>query len=171
MNSSRGRKGPLRSPRRRGGMSLLETILAIAILGGALATLGALIRVGARAAAEAQDLTVAQTLCETRVSEVAIGTLPLAPSGLQMCPETPEWSFALQIAPLEQEGLFMVVCTVQKNGPSPKPTSFTLSRRVLDPGIEYAEIELEEQEAAEEAAAEEEAAAAAAATPATGGGM
>ena len=39
----------------RHGLSLLEVILAIAILGGSLATIGQLIRIGARNAAEERD--------------------------------------------------------------------------------------------------------------------
>ena len=39
-------------PANKRGLSLLEVILAIAILGGALVTIGQLIRIGARSAAE-----------------------------------------------------------------------------------------------------------------------
>src|SRR5438132_6035567 len=59
------------SPKR--GLSLLEVILAIAILGGSLATIGQLIRIGARNAAEARDLTMAQLYAESQMNRVASG--------------------------------------------------------------------------------------------------
>ena len=62
---------------RRRGLSLLEVILAIAILGGALATIGQLIRVGARNAAEARDLTMAQLYAESEMNGIAAGWYPM----------------------------------------------------------------------------------------------
>src|SRR5437868_12631765 len=59
------------------GLSLLEVILAIAILGGALVTIGQLIRIGARSAAEARDLTMAQLYAESEMNRIASGADPL----------------------------------------------------------------------------------------------
>jgi len=58
---------------RRRGLSLMEVILAIAILGGSLATIGQLIRIGARNAAEARDLTMAQLYAESQMNRFASG--------------------------------------------------------------------------------------------------
>ncbi|MBW8884274.1 MAG: prepilin-type N-terminal cleavage/methylation domain-containing protein, partial [Planctomycetia bacterium] len=49
------------------GLSLMEVILAIAILGGALAMIGQLIRIGSRSAAEARDLTMSQLYAESEM--------------------------------------------------------------------------------------------------------
>src|SRR6267142_4684050 len=68
---------PMRPPQRRRGLSLLEVILAIAILGGSLATIGQLIRIGARNAAEARDLTMAQLYAESEMNRLATGIDPL----------------------------------------------------------------------------------------------
>ena len=59
------------------GLSLLEVILAIAILGGALVTIGQLIRIGARSAAEARDLTMAQLYAESEMNGIAAGWYPM----------------------------------------------------------------------------------------------
>jgi prepilin-type N-terminal cleavage/methylation domain-containing protein len=59
--------------RRNAGLSLLEVILAIAILGGCIAVIGELVRLGARQAEEARELTTAQLLCESKLEEIAAG--------------------------------------------------------------------------------------------------
>ena len=53
----------------RRGLSLLEVMLAIAILGGSIAVIGELIRVGTISAAKTRDLTTAQILCESTLAE------------------------------------------------------------------------------------------------------
>src|SRR5262245_45353897 len=50
------------------GLSLMEVILAIAILGGALVTIRQLIRIGARSAAQARDLTMSQLYAESEMN-------------------------------------------------------------------------------------------------------
>ena len=55
------------------GLSLLEVMLALAILGGALAVIGELTRLGARSAETARDLTRAQRYCENKMAEVSAG--------------------------------------------------------------------------------------------------
>ena len=57
---------------RRRGLSLLEVILAIAILGGAIAAIGELVRLGVRSASYAKQPTQAHLLCDTRMAEIAL---------------------------------------------------------------------------------------------------
>ena len=54
----------------RNAFSLLEVILALSILAGAVAVLGELLRTGVRNAQTARDLTRAQMLCEEIEAEV-----------------------------------------------------------------------------------------------------
>ncbi|MCH5374492.1 MAG: type II secretion system GspH family protein, partial [Planctomycetes bacterium] len=84
----------MKSPLRR-GLSLLEVILAVAILGLGLAIIGELIRNGTRQAEEVRFLTAAQLLCESKLEEVAAGVVPPAsgssdirhpPFAVRMCP-------------------------------------------------------------------------------------
>src|SRR5262245_65602667 len=60
------------------GLSLMEVILAIAILGGALVTIGQLIRIGARSAAQARDLTMSQLYAESEMNGIAAGYYPMS---------------------------------------------------------------------------------------------
>ena len=63
-----------------GAFTLLEVILAIAILAGALATLGELIRDAVRNADGTHDLMRAELLAETIMSQVQSGELALGSS-------------------------------------------------------------------------------------------
>src|SRR3990167_9940511 len=58
---------------RRPGFSLLEVILALAILAGAVAVLGEVARHGLDTAPIARDLTYAQLLCESQLAEITSG--------------------------------------------------------------------------------------------------
>ena len=69
----------------------MEVILSIAILGGAMATIGELIRIGAANAAIARDLTTAQIYCESRMAEVASGAVTLDSVGTEPLDESGEW--------------------------------------------------------------------------------
>ena len=62
----------------RKGLTLLEVLLALAILGGALAVIGELSRIAARNAEQARDLSTAQRLCENKMAEIAAEIVRLA---------------------------------------------------------------------------------------------
>jgi general secretion pathway protein I len=140
----------------RRGLSLLEVILAIAILGGALATIGQLIRIGSRNAAAARDLTLAQIHCESTLNEVAAGAIPLAAASDVPLDEYGEWLYTVESAPIDDGGLIELRVTVhQSPDAAARPVSYTLTRWMIDPAVE-------EAAAAEAAAMKEQAAAAAA---------
>lgn len=130
--------------KRTRGLSLLECILALAILGVALGIIGQHIRVGTRSAATARDLTTAQLLAESRMSELAAGAVPLEPVMLEPMPDAPEWLLTVEISPLDIEGLVAVRVVVTHNVPTRlDPTSFSLVRWMVDPAIDFAELEAE----------------------------
>jgi len=55
------------------GLTLLEVILALIILGGALVAVGELIRTASRSARDARDATSAQVIADSLMSEIAAG--------------------------------------------------------------------------------------------------
>jgi hypothetical protein len=115
-------------------MSLLEVILAIAILGGSMAVIGELVRIGSRCAATARDLTMAQILCESKLGELAAGALTPDPVDGAPADETGEWLYSVQSEPIDQAGLLSVAITVQQNPDEiDRPVSFTLVRWIVDP--------------------------------------
>ena len=70
---------PLELRGRRGGFSLMEVILATAILLGSVVVLAELAGLGRRQSEKAQTLAEAQQLCEQTLNEVLIGLRPLEP--------------------------------------------------------------------------------------------
>lgn len=135
----------------RCGMTLLEVILAIAILGGSLAVLGELVRVGTRTARAARVLTTAQLLAESLVAEVTAGvTAPDPIDGVinDFCGL--RWQYVVQIEQVDQKGLLAVAVTVREDkDASERPVSFALVRWMIDP---QTECDLEEAAAAAAAA-------------------
>lgn len=87
MRSARGRL--TRASRR--AFSLLEVILALGILVGALAVIGELVRSGLRNAQIARDLSQAQLLCESRLAEIHAGAASAEPAGKTPVPNYQGW--------------------------------------------------------------------------------
>lgn len=125
----------------RRGLSLLEVILAIAILGMSMVTLAELVRIGSRSAREARELTVAQLLCEAKLSEVAMGLVPAQAATQQPCETDPNWVFSIDVQPANETGLMIVMVRVSEAQPSaPRPLEFTLTRWMVDPNLDLAAL-------------------------------
>lgn len=121
----------------RRGLSILETMLALAILGGTLAALGELVRTGTRAAQRAEDVTIGQMLCENLINETVVGLRPLN-GGQGVFPDYPEWAYMIEVMPVdEQGGLLAVAATVMHNDGTPQPFQFQLIRWTIDPVFKY----------------------------------
>ena len=118
------------------GFSLLEVILALAILAGALAILSEVARTAMWNAGRTRDLAQAQLLCESKLAEILAGIEPAEPiSGASLeTGQSPEWLYSIEITPLDVEGLVEVRVTVEQDLPPEKrPVSCTLVRWMVDP--------------------------------------
>jgi hypothetical protein len=112
----------------------MEVILAIAILGGALATIGELIRIGARNAAITRDLTTAQLYCESKMNEAASGVIDLENLETETLDEEGEWMCVITTEALDQQQLIAVNVTVGQNPDLfARPVSFSMTRWIIDP--------------------------------------
>jgi hypothetical protein len=112
----------------------MEVILAIAILGGAMATIGELIRIGARNAAITRDLTTAQLYCESKMSEAAAGVIDLENLETETLDEEGEWMCVITTEALDQQQLIAVNVTVGQNPDLfARPVSFSMTRWIIDP--------------------------------------
>jgi type II secretion system protein I len=128
-----------RQPKRirpRTGLSLLEVLLALAILGGALAAVGELMRIGARNAEIARDLSTAQLLGESKMAELEIGFLPLQSIEATRF-EDPEyeaeWLYSVVIEQVDGQGLVSIWLRVEQNSEIfSRPVSFELTRWLID---------------------------------------
>jgi type II secretion system protein I len=143
--SSRARAGKRSAQGPRDGFTLLELILALAILCGAITALGELSRGGMRYAQRARDMTWAQLLCESKLAEIAAGLTPAEPQDSVPFETTEdgaesEWLYSVEVAPLDEEGLIQVRVVVTKDVPAGKrPVEFPLVRWMVDPSIETTE--------------------------------
>ena len=109
----------------------------MAILGGCVAAIGELIRLGSRHAEEVRILTAAQLLCEGKMEEIEAGIT--APESVSSTPFDlePEWMYSVTVTSMEDTGLMEVrVMVEQVEATRVQPYSFTLIRWMLDPTVE-----------------------------------
>ena len=120
-----------RSPRRRRAFTLLEVLLALAILVGSLAVVGELADQGLNSARHAAALAEAQLLCESKLAEFTAGAA--VPGAVESLPLDVDgaWLYSVAVEPTTGESLLTVRVTVSENLPPEKhPTEFTLVRRL-----------------------------------------
>ena len=145
---------------RPGGFSLLEVVLALAILAGSIATLGEVARRSLRNAQIARDSTQAQLLCESKMAEITAGiTLPDtvtdvpfeslgSESGINgiMGDDKVVWLYSISLESTDEPGIATVCVTVTQDLPENKRIKpFSLVRWIPDPGMEYSEGLSEEE--------------------------
>jgi prepilin-type N-terminal cleavage/methylation domain-containing protein len=123
-----------RAAKSRSAFTLLEVILALAILVGALAVLGELADQGLTNARSAATLAEAQLLCESKMAEVAAGIVPASTVSGATLETDPAWSYSIIAEPTLDEGLIAVRVTVYETLPAEKrPTEYALVRWMIDP--------------------------------------
>jgi len=122
------------------GLSLLEVMLALAILGISIAIIAELMRSAARDAEEARDLTTAQMLCEAKMNEIVAGLLPplatvdIPIEGLETADSPGAWAYSILVEQVGQDGLISVTVDVHQNPQLvPRPVTFSLTRWMVDP--------------------------------------
>ena len=138
---------------RRRGLSLLEVILSVAILGASLAVVVELVFSGARAARKADVEILAQIHCRTLLSEVRAGIrsaelVTEAPLGV---PDTRHrWMYAIETEPTLMEGLLLVrvmVWDAASQTPTGQPVGYQLQTWIIDPAWEE-ELQQQSEESA-----------------------
>ena len=120
----------------RQGLSLLEVVLAIAIMGMAMIILGNLVRLGSDSAGMTKWRSEAQILCNTKMAEVACGALPLESVATASIPEQPEWAYSVQVQSSDLTGLLLVQVSVAPVNTTIDFEPFTLTRLMPDPDYE-----------------------------------
>lgn len=124
----------------RHGLSLLEVLLSVAILGMALVAIGQLVKLGYQSATDAKLQTEAYIICDAKMAEVVAGVLPLESSGAQAVEENPDWSFAVEVNSSDRMGLLRVRVKVeQSDNITSYPISYSIDRFVPDPDYDPAE--------------------------------
>lgn len=116
------------------GFSLLEVVLSLAILGGAIAVLGEAASLALRNAEITREMAHAQLLCESKLSEIVAGIdsaepIQRAPIEKAANPGEPAWLYSIERGSIGVDGLMSVRVTVVRDLPAVRrPVSFSLVR-------------------------------------------
>lgn len=148
----------------RSGFSLLEILLALAILGSALAILSRIVDTGMIAARESRDLSAARILSQTKMAEILLeaqaGISPQSVTNAEFetlfdSQPNAEFQYSVEVMSAPMDGMLSIKVSVQSidQDLGEARTSYSLMRWVIDPMLG-----LEEAEAAEDAYLEEKAA-------------
>lgn len=123
--------------RRRQGFSLLEVLLATAMLIGAAVVLMELASIGNRHAASARELTKSQLLCQAKLNEIACGTVALETASVTPLESDPLWVSWVEVTPSSQPGVVLVEVGVAfQPAPNVQRYRFTLTRWMRNPETE-----------------------------------
>lgn len=125
----------MRRYRDRSGFSLIEVILATAILMGSLTVLAQLARLGYRNARSARLEMTAQLLCEAKLAEIVCGIAPAEEATETPFEEQPKWLYSVLVTPVEEPaGLVSVQVTVREDVPEERhSTEVKLTRWTFQP--------------------------------------
>jgi type II secretion system protein I len=125
----------------RSALSLLEVVLALAILGAAGAMLAQSMQVATDAGLQARDQAVAELLAESKMSEVIAGAFPPNQSSDWMPVVTTvdpgKWYFRIQSQPALVQGMLMIQVQITDDPQMQKerPLQFILTRWMIDPSL------------------------------------
>ncbi len=139
-----GANGVVRVSRRgmtqeRSAFTLLEVILALAIMAGAVAILGELTRTGLINSQRARELTRGELVCESVMTQIATGALSASSTSDVAFDDDPRWLYSIDVQSASQPGLIAVTVTAVRDAPpEQQPVKFQLVRWMIDPGIEQA---------------------------------
>ena len=147
---------------RQQGFSLLEILLALAILGGSMAILSRIVDTGISAAQEARDLANARMIWQAKLSEVILNsasgitpqTQPLTPVDSFDSQSTTPFEFSVEVQPGQLGGILLIRVVVEAQNPDGGESlaRYSLVRWMIDPALGLEELEAEDEAAREEAA-------------------
>ena len=131
-----------RCPRR--GFSLLEVLLATAMLLGSVVVLMHIAHLGRMHSAAIADFAVAQLVCQTRMNEIVTGAVPPQATVGEPIAQLTDWTLSVEVGPVGRPGVVAVKVSATENGASEEFTtegpqsvvpgrSFALVRWIRDP--------------------------------------
>lgn len=125
--------------RRRGGLTLFEIVLALAIFLGAMTALSQLITTGGQSAVQAHLRAEAAIRCESKLNEVVAGAIALTPVANEPFEDDPtRWVWSLAVSQTEIPNLLNVeVTAAHKTSNESTNASFTLRRYFRSPQAFY----------------------------------
>ena len=125
---------------RRAGLSLLEVVLALSILAVSAALLTQITKQATDNGLMAKKLSTAQMLCESKMSEVLAGAIPLTSSGWTEITDSGRrgsWYYQIQTTAAERPNMIGVRLSVtdQPDATTYNPELFFIVRWMIDPSL------------------------------------
>jgi Tfp pilus assembly protein PilV len=119
---------------RRGGLSLLEVIVATAIFLMSLIGIRQLVSAASDRALEVEMRSQAARLCRSKMAEVQSGVLPMS-SASDVFEEDPDFSWSLDVEQGTVDNLWVATVKVTRNQTLGNPIEVSLSQMLIDPSI------------------------------------
>ena len=142
------------------GFSLLELLLALAILGGSLAILSRIVETGTSAAIESRSLAQARLVCQAKLSEILLDAASgIDPQTILTVPvdsfdssSTTPLNYSIEVAQGPMDGIMIVRVSVAVQTPDGKASlaNYSLSRWIIDSSLGLEQAEADEKAAQEE---------------------
>ncbi len=126
--------------RSRSGLSLLEVVLALSILAVSAALLTQITKQATDNGLMAKRLSTAQMLCESKMSELLAGAIPLTPAGWTPITDsgrTGNWHYQVQTESAARPNMIGVRLSVtdQPDSTTSNPELFFIVRWMIDPNM------------------------------------
>lgn len=123
-----------RYSRTRGGLTLLEVLVSLAILGGVVAAIGPLTSNALRAAVRAEGETEAAVRCQSQLDAILSGVLPMQATAPTVWPDDPRWSWSVDLVPHSTPMLSLLTVIVQREDAERSGVRCVLQRLMRTPG-------------------------------------
>lgn len=120
--------------RRRPGITLIEVLLALAVLLLALAAIGQLVDVGSDRGVEARFHVRGTRLAQAKLAECEAGVIPLSGGGGTFTDDDDAWSWTVDATPETATNLYRVTVTVGRDNRG-KRFEISLSQLLYDPAM------------------------------------
>jgi general secretion pathway protein I len=121
--------------RRRPGLTLIEVLLAMAILLMSLAAIGQLVDMGSDRGIEARFHVRGTRLAQAKLAECEAGVIPLSAGGSGTCTDDDDaWSWTVDAQPDTVTNLYRVTVTVSRDNRG-KKFEIALAQMMYDPAM------------------------------------
>ncbi|MEM6779842.1 MAG: prepilin-type N-terminal cleavage/methylation domain-containing protein [Planctomycetota bacterium] len=146
---------------RHEGFSLLEMLLALAVLGSSLGILAQIAGTGSDAAREARELSQARMIAQAKLAEILIQGI--SPQAVPPSPAEPvdsssstPFQYQVDVAPAALDGMLAIRIQVEALDPDGGPSlaRYAVTRWMIDPLLGLADLAAEEAAMREEQLAE-----------------
>jgi general secretion pathway protein I len=117
----------------RPALSLLEVLVAVAVLLFAMIAIGRLISFGADRALDVQGQARATELCQSKLDQVLAGDISLSSQSDVPFDEDPDWHWSLTAEAGAVDGLWSVTVQVTRKRPDGFRDEVVLNRMLIDP--------------------------------------